>query len=160
MGCGKCGREPADSGSRQGPRGARWSSVNLLRWLPALLLTLPGWAVEPLLLPVAGTTLSLQVPAQAAPGRPWLWVGEFAGHLKSLEQGLLARGWHVAYVKASNRFGSPQAMAIWEEAYDRTHDSGPPQVRVWAGCGLGSGLWAERDVQASSGRREGPAWRA
>jgi hypothetical protein len=43
---------------------------------------------------------------------------------------------------------------------DRTHDSGPPQVRVWAGCGLGSGLWAEWDVQASSGRREGPAWRA
>ena len=121
MGCGKCGREPADSGSRHGPRGARWSSVKLLRWLPALLLTLPGWAAEPLLLPVAGTTLSLQVPAHPASGRPWLWVGEFAGHLKSLEQGLLARGWHVAYVKASNRFGSPQAMAIWEEAYAELH---------------------------------------
>jgi hypothetical protein len=87
----------------------------------AAVLALRGVAAETRTIPIAGTTLSLQVPDQPAPGRPWLWVGEFAGHLKSLEQGLVARGWHVAYVKASNRFGSPQAMAIWEQVYAELH---------------------------------------
>lgn len=86
-----------------------------------VLLALRGVAAETRTLSLAGTTLSLQVPDQPAPSRPWLWVGEFGGHLRSLEQGLVARGWHVAYVKASNRFGSPQAMAIWEQVYTELH---------------------------------------
>ena len=65
--------------------------------------------------------LSLKVPAQPAPGKPWLWVGEFGGHLQSLEDGLVARGWHVAYLSFPNQFGSPAAMAVWEEAYQELH---------------------------------------
>ena len=66
-------------------------------------------------------TLTLSVPAEPAPGKPWLWVGEFPGHLRSLESGLLAKGWHVAYVNVSNQFGSPQAMAVWEKVYEELH---------------------------------------
>ncbi len=96
-------------------------SVKPLLVFVVAVLALRGAAAEPRTLAIAGTTLSLQVPDQPAPGRPWLWVGEFGGHLKSLEQGLVARGWHVAYVKASNRFGSPRAMAIWEAVYEELH---------------------------------------
>lgn len=76
-------------------------------------------AVESITL--AGRTLRLKVPAEPAPGKPWLWVGEFAGHLGSLEDGLVARGWHVAWVDVSNQFGSPGAMAVWEKVYEELH---------------------------------------
>ena len=64
-----------------------------------------------------GKSVTLKVPAQAAPGKPWLWVGEFAGHLKSLEDGLVAQGWHVASIGVSNQFGSPRSMEAWEKLY-------------------------------------------
>lgn len=70
---------------------------------------------------IEGKTLILTVPAESAPGKPWLWVGEFPGHLRSLEAGLVAKGWHVAHVYVSNQFGSPNAMAVWEKAYDELH---------------------------------------
>lgn len=70
---------------------------------------------------IEGKTLSLKVPAEAAPGKPWLWVGEFAGHLRSLEDALVAKGWHVAYVNVSNQFGSPASMAVWEKVYEELH---------------------------------------
>jgi pimeloyl-ACP methyl ester carboxylesterase len=71
---------------------------------------------------IEGKTLILSVPAEPAPGKPWLWVGEFPGHLRLLESGLLAKGWHVAHVYVSNQFGSPQAMAVWEKVYEELHD--------------------------------------
>lgn len=70
---------------------------------------------------IAGKTLILTVPAEPAPGKPWLWVGEFPGHLRSLEAGLVAKGWHIAHVYVSNQFGSPNAMAVWEKAYEELH---------------------------------------
>lgn len=104
--------------------------THLLGLLTSLLL-LPAYPAkdEPALPPaftiekidIGGTALQLKVPAEAAPGKPWLWVGEFAGHLKTLESGLLAKGWHVAYVNVSNQFGSPRAMAAWEKTYEHLH---------------------------------------
>ncbi len=70
---------------------------------------------------IEGKMLTLKVPTEAAPGKPWLWVGEFGGHLKSLEDGLVAKGWHVAYVGVSNQFGSPESMAVWEKVYEELH---------------------------------------
>ena len=70
---------------------------------------------------IEGRTMGLKVPAQPAPGKHWLWVGEFAGHLGSLEDGLVAKGWHVAWVDVSNQFGSPRAMAVWEKVYEELH---------------------------------------
>jgi len=70
---------------------------------------------------IEGRTMGLKVPAKSAPAKPWLWVGEFAGHLGSLEDGLVAKGWHVAWVDVSNQFGSPRAMAVWEKVYEELH---------------------------------------
>jgi pimeloyl-ACP methyl ester carboxylesterase len=71
---------------------------------------------------IDGAPVTLKVPEQTAPGKPWLWVGEFGGHLRSLEDGLVEKGWHVAYVRLSNQFGSPQAMRVWEKLYSELHD--------------------------------------
>ncbi|MFM2198479.1 MAG: hypothetical protein RLZZ505_1911 [Verrucomicrobiota bacterium] len=72
-------------------------------------------------LEIEGKTLTLKTPADTAPGKPWLWVGEFAGHLRSLEDALVAKGWHVAHVNVSNQFGSPASMAVWEKVYAELH---------------------------------------
>jgi hypothetical protein len=79
----------------------------------------PNPTVETIL--IEGKTLRIKVPAEAAPGNPWLWIGEFPGHLGTLEDGLVAKGWHVAYVYVSNQFGSPNAMAVWEKVYEELH---------------------------------------
>lgn len=68
-----------------------------------------------------GKNLTLKVPAEAALGKPWMWVGEFGGHLQALEDGLVAKGWHVAYLGFGDQFGSPAAMAVWEKVYDELH---------------------------------------
>jgi pimeloyl-ACP methyl ester carboxylesterase len=81
----------------------------------------PGPVMKVETLVIDGKDLLLKVPAQPAPGKPWLWVGEFGGHLQSLEDGLVAGGWHVAYLSFGNQFGSPAAMAAWEKAYDELH---------------------------------------
>jgi pimeloyl-ACP methyl ester carboxylesterase len=47
-------------------------------------------------------------------GRPWLWRAEFFGAFPSVDQALLARGWHVAYLDCRNTFGSPETMRHWE----------------------------------------------
>lgn len=70
---------------------------------------------------IDGAKVSLKIPASPAEGKPWLWIGEFAGHLQTLESGLVEKGWHVAYVAQSNKFGSPNAMAVWEKLYTELH---------------------------------------
>jgi len=57
-------------------------------------------------------------PKEAAPGKPWLWRGEFFGAFPTVDQALLAKGWHVAYLNCSNTFGSPDTMARWATFYD------------------------------------------
>jgi len=71
---------------------------------------------------IAGKSVRLKVPTEAATGKPWLWVGEFGGHLRSLEDGLVAEGWHVVYVSFGNEFGSPAAMEVWDKVYEELHD--------------------------------------
>ena len=70
---------------------------------------------------IAGKPVTIKVPDQPAPGNPWLWVGEFPGVLKSLEDGLVKKGWHVVHVRVSNQFGSPRAMEVWEKVYEEMH---------------------------------------
>ena len=84
-----------------------------------LALVAPLHAAPAEKLTIDGHTVNIKVPDKAAPGNPWLWVGEFGGHLKSLEDGLVERGWHVVYVSASNLFGSTRAMDLWDKVYDQ-----------------------------------------
>ena len=67
---------------------------------------------------LGGVPLFLRVPEKPAAGQPWVWVAEFSGHQKGVEDALLAKGWHVAYVRVADQFGSPWAMDKWEKAYE------------------------------------------
>lgn len=86
---------------------------------------------------VDGRPALLRVPTQPAPGIPWLWVGEFQGHLGSFENALVARGWHIAYVNCPNQFGSAKAMRTWEAFYAELIKRG--LARKPALCGISRG---------------------
>lgn len=93
---------------------------------------------------VAGQPAILIVPKNPAPGRPWLWRAEWFGdrHAPQVGLELLARGWHYAYINASDRYGSPEAMRIFDAFYQRlTRDFGLAPKVVMEGFSRG-GLYA------------------
>ena len=61
-------------------------------------------------------------PKMTAEGKPWIWRARFFGHEPQTDVALLNRGWHVAYVDVSNLFGSPKAVAIWNDFYAHLTD--------------------------------------
>jgi pimeloyl-ACP methyl ester carboxylesterase len=83
-------------------------------------------------------------PRSPAPGRPWLWRAEFFGAFANVDEALLARGWHVAYLEHKNTFGSPETMRHWAAFYDElTRRHGLERRPVLLGMSRG-GLYAYR----------------
>jgi pimeloyl-ACP methyl ester carboxylesterase len=103
---------------------------------------------------VAGQPALLIVPREAAPGRPWVWRAEWFGerHGPQVALALLARGWHYAYINASDRYGGPEAMRIFDAFYQHllTHAQLAPRM-VLEGFSRGglyafnfAAIWPER----------------
>lgn len=66
---------------------------------------------------VDGKPVLVVVPETAAPGRPWVWHGEFFGHKPAPDIELLKQGFHVAYLRVPDMLGSPRAVAHWNACY-------------------------------------------
>ena len=62
---------------------------------------------------VDGRPVLVVVPKETAPGRPWVWHGEFFGHKPKPDIALLGKGFHIVYMNAPNLLGSPQAVQHW-----------------------------------------------
>lgn len=58
-------------------------------------------------------------PEKALSGNPWIWRARFPGYHAEMDVELLKRGFHVGYVDVAGLFGSPTAMKIGAEFYDR-----------------------------------------
>lgn len=67
---------------------------------------------------VGGRSLMVIEPKMAAPGRPWVWHGEFFGHKPAPDIALLGRGFHVVYMSVPDMLGAPEAVAHWNAAYE------------------------------------------
>jgi pimeloyl-ACP methyl ester carboxylesterase len=65
----------------------------------------------------AGRPCVLVQPKEAAPGKPWIWRTEFFDHQPQVDLALLGKGWHVAYMNAKDLYGSPRAIALFNEFY-------------------------------------------
>ena len=65
----------------------------------------------------SGHTATVVEPKAAAPGRPWLWHGEFFGHKPAPDIALLGRGFHVVYLSIPNQLGAPSAVTNWNALY-------------------------------------------
>ncbi len=57
-------------------------------------------------------------PKKAAPGRPWVWHGEFFGHKPAPDVALLGKGFHIVYMRVPNMLGCPQAVKHWDAFYE------------------------------------------
>jgi pimeloyl-ACP methyl ester carboxylesterase len=64
-----------------------------------------------------GNKATIVAPNTAAPGKPWLWHGEFFGHIVKPDIALLDRGFHIAYLSLPDRLGSPEAVKTWNAFY-------------------------------------------
>lgn len=62
---------------------------------------------------VDGKPVLVVAPKAAAPGKPWLWHGEFFGHKPNPDIALLGRGFHIVYMSVPDMLGSPGAVAHW-----------------------------------------------
>ncbi|MCE5326347.1 MAG: alpha/beta hydrolase [Planctomycetaceae bacterium] len=65
---------------------------------------------------VAGRPCWVAVPKTPAAGRPWVLRAPFA-HIAMGDKALLAAGFHIAYIDASDPLGSPEAMKQWDAFY-------------------------------------------
>jgi pimeloyl-ACP methyl ester carboxylesterase len=54
------------------------------------------------------------VPDKPLPDRRWVWRGEFFGAFADCDVALAKEGWHLAYLKVPDLFGSPKAVKHWE----------------------------------------------
>ena len=66
---------------------------------------------------VGGKAVLVVTPKLTAPGRPWVWHGEFFGHKPNPDIALLGRGFHVVYMSVPDMLGSPKAVAYWNTFY-------------------------------------------
>ncbi|HEU0120944.1 MAG TPA: GDSL-type esterase/lipase family protein [Bryobacteraceae bacterium] len=66
---------------------------------------------------VDGVAGYVVLPRNPAPGNPWLWRARFPEFHPEAAEGLLAKGYHVAYYDLPNIFGSPKAVESWDHFY-------------------------------------------
>ncbi|MHB8522649.1 MAG: GDSL-type esterase/lipase family protein [Limisphaerales bacterium] len=66
---------------------------------------------------VDGRPVLVVAPKQVAPGRPWVWQGEFFGHKPNPDLALLGRGFHVVYLSVPDMLGGPEVVAHWNVFY-------------------------------------------
>ncbi len=66
---------------------------------------------------VDGKSVLVAAPKQPAPGRPWVWHGEFFGHKPAPDIALLKRGFHIVYMRVPDMLGAPKAVAHWNAFY-------------------------------------------
>jgi pimeloyl-ACP methyl ester carboxylesterase len=66
---------------------------------------------------VDGKSVLVVEPKTAAPGRPWVWHGEFFGHKPAPDIALLDRGFHIVYMRVPNMLGCPRAVEHWNAFY-------------------------------------------
>ncbi len=60
---------------------------------------------------------TLVIPKEALTGKPWMWRARFPNWHTEADSILAAAGYHIAYINTNNLYGSPKAMAIWDQFY-------------------------------------------
>lgn len=94
-------------------------------------------------------------PADAAPGRPWIWRTEFFGHEPQADNALVEKGFHLAYIDVSNMYGAPVALDHMDALYDHLtseYDLNPKVfLEGFSRGGLFAFNWAARHPERVAG---------
>ncbi len=51
-------------------------------------------------------------------GNPWVWRARFPGWHTEMDSILVAEGFHLAFIDTKNKYGSPDAVAVWDRFYN------------------------------------------
>ncbi|MHC4994739.1 MAG: SGNH/GDSL hydrolase family protein [Planctomycetota bacterium] len=100
---------------------------------------------------VDGRKAFVTEPEHAAPGNPWVWRARFPGYHAEIDEVLLARGFHVAFIDTNGMLGSPAAMKHWDAFYKEMTARGLAKKPALYGVSRGglfvygfAGRWPER----------------
>jgi pimeloyl-ACP methyl ester carboxylesterase len=58
------------------------------------------------------------IPHEVADGKPWVWRARFWANEPQFDLAMLQHGYHVVYCDVSDLYGSPEAVARWNEFYN------------------------------------------
>ena len=98
-----------------------------------------------------GKEAHLTSPKKPLPGSPWLWRARFPGYHTQIDSLLLAKGFHVAYINTDNKFGSPKAVAVWDNFYSYLTKTYKLQAKVALHGHSRGGLfiynWAKKNAE-------------
>ena len=89
--------------------------------------------------------MSIIVPKTVAPGKPWVFTGDPIERDATVEQALLAKGYHILIVSP---MGSGMTQKQWDDAYKLLVDNGFSNKPVLKGIGPKAGeayAWAVAD---------------
>ncbi len=90
-------------------------------------------------------------PANALPGRPWVWRARFPDWHTEADSLLIAEGYHLVYLNTDNEFGSPRAMNAWDAFYEHLREAYhlAPKVALMGVSrgGLFVYTWAKRNPE-------------
>jgi pimeloyl-ACP methyl ester carboxylesterase len=56
-------------------------------------------------------------PLETAPENPWVWRARFWAHEPQVDLAMLEKGYHLVFLDAPNLYGSPKAVALWNDFY-------------------------------------------
>lgn len=60
----------------------------------------------------------LIIPNNPLPGNPWIWRARFPNWHTEADSILVSEGFHLAYINTNNKYGSPNAIKIWDDFYE------------------------------------------
>ena len=72
----------------------------------------------------SGANCKIVTPKTPAKGNPWIWRARFWDHQPALDLALLQKGYHLCYCDVAGLFGSPEAVARWDQFYPLTQTLG------------------------------------
>lgn len=57
-------------------------------------------------------------PHKAALSKPWIWRARFPDWHTEADSILVSEGFHLVYINTNNKYGSPEAVSIWNDFYE------------------------------------------
>jgi sialidase-1 len=99
---------------------------------------------------VNGQRAYVVLPETPVEGNPWVWRARFPTWHAEMDQELLKRGISIGYIDVANLFGSPVAVAHWDEFHTHMVSNGMSERVALEGVSRGGLIcfnWAKKNPE-------------
>ncbi|WP_276089174.1 GDSL-type esterase/lipase family protein [Pedobacter sp. JY14-1] len=142
---------------RDGQHFDLFSRLAEVKSIPGLDLVSSANAVESfygfhcLTFKLSGRECRIVKPKISAAGHPYVWRARFWGHEPQADIALLERGYHIVYCDASELFGNPEAISLWNNFYKLLRKAGLGKKAAMEGMSRGA-VYAYNWAAANPGK--------